>query len=96
MLPGNAFDFHERVHGESGNLNSGTGGLVIAERLLVDLVDDGKVIHGFEEHGRFYNFSHITSRGLNHRTEVLEYLFRLFFDTASNELPGRGIERDVP
>lgn len=52
MLPGNAFDFHECVHGESGNLDSGTGGLVIAERLLVYLVDDGKVVHGVEEHLR--------------------------------------------
>ena len=49
MLPGNAFNFHERAHGESGNLNGGTGGLVIAERLLVDLVYDGKVIHGVKK-----------------------------------------------
>jgi len=93
---GNALDFHQHVLGKSGHFDGRPGGLVIAERLFVDGVDDSEVVHRLEKHRRLHNFSQIAAGSFDNRAEVLECLFCLFLDTASHDLSSRRIKWDVP
>ena len=52
IVPGNTLDFHQHVLGKPGHFDGRPGGLVIAERLLVDAVDGNKVVHRLEEYLR--------------------------------------------
>jgi hypothetical protein len=51
-LPGNALDLHQHVLGKSGDFDSRTGGLVVAECLFIDAVDGSEVVHRLEEYLR--------------------------------------------
>jgi len=93
---GNALDFHKHVLGKSRHFDGRPGGLVVAECLFVDGVDDSEVVHRLEKYRCLHNFSQITAGSFNNCAEVLECLFCLFLDTASHGLSSRRIKWNVP
>jgi len=52
--------------------------------------------NGKRSHRRLYDFSQTTAGSFNDRAEVLENLFRLFFNAASHDISRRRIKWDVP
>jgi len=69
---------------------------VISECLLIDTVDDSKVVHRLEEYCGLHDFSQITPGSFDDGAEVLEHLFRLFLDAAGHDLSSRRIKWDAP
>ena len=59
------------------------------------MVDGGKIIHVFQEHGSFNHLGQVGSRRSKYCLEVLEYLPGLIGRIPADKLVGRGIDRQL-
>lgn len=66
-IPCDALDLEKHVLGESRHFDGGTGWLVIAKELGVDVVDGAKVVHVLQEHlFAQYGWSTLMNRCVGH------------------------------